>query len=51
MGNIDKNIIKNLIVKVITKEKEFLNEKGMTETQNVKCLKDIIEEEVTEYDN
>ena len=51
MGNIDKNIIKNLIVKVITKEKEFLNEKGMTETRKVNCLKDIIEEEVTEYDN
>ena len=51
MGNIDKSIIKDLIVKVITKEKEFLNEKGMTETQKVKCLKDIIEEEVNEYDN
>ena len=32
MGNINKDVVKNLIVKVITKEKEFLNEKGMTET-------------------
>ena len=51
MGNIDKNIIRKLIVKVITKEKEFLNEKSMTETQKAKCLKEIIEEEVNEYDN
>lgn len=51
MGNINKDVVKNLIVKVIKKEKEFLNEKGMTETQKVKCLKDIIEEEVNEYDN
>lgn len=51
MGNIDKEIIKKLIVKVITREKEFLNEKNISETQKAKSLKDIIEKEVTEYDN
>lgn len=51
MGSVDKNIIKNLIVKVITKEKEFLNEKSMSETKKIKCLKEIIEKEVNGYDN
>lgn len=51
MGKIDKDIIRKLIVKVITREKEFLNEKSMTETQKIKILKEIIEEEVSEYDN
>lgn len=46
-----EQIIVNLVKRIITQEKEFINEKNITETKKVQIIKNIIEQEVRENEN
>ena len=46
-----EQIIVNLVKRIITQEKEFINEKNITEAKKVQIIKNIIEQEVRENEN